>query len=116
MRLSEIEGDRALDVLADILEPASEIFGDGSVTEAFRNGDWIHGAKNAIKNHKRAVIEILAVIDGEDPNTYKVNVLTLPTKLVELLNEPMVVQLFSSPSPTESPVGNTSENTTDAKE
>jgi hypothetical protein len=97
VKLSEIKGERALDVLADLIEPASEIMTDKMITTCAKNGEKMKAIKFAIKNHKRAVIEILAALDGvEDVDSYKVGVLTLPAKLLEILNDSEVMSLFTS--------------------
>lgn len=96
MKLSEIKGEQALDVLADILEPAARIISDDEIEKAYRSGQKLKAVKIAIKNHKRDVIAILAIMDGEDPETYEPNVLSVPIKLLEILNDPDVMGLFLS--------------------
>lgn len=94
MKLSEIKGDRALDVLADIMEPLARILTDEEITK--NNGEpKLLLAKKILKGHKKEVIEILAILDGEKPETYEVNLLTLPVKLVEILNDPEIGNLFT---------------------
>lgn len=96
MKLSEIKGEKALDVLADLIEPASEIMTDKMVVATAKSGQKMRAIKLAIKNHKKAVIEILAALDGaEDVDSYEVNVLTLPVKFVEIFNDPDVMSLFT---------------------
>jgi len=87
--------EECLDLFADLIEPCAEILGDPEVRAAFETNK-LKAVKAAIKNHKKAVIEILALVDGADPATYKVGVLTLPLKVLELLNKPEVVDLFQS--------------------
>ena len=112
MKLSEIQGDRALDVFADILEPGAAILSDEEVRDLFRAGKRLPAVRAAIKNHKEEVKAILAAMDGVEVKDLKINVITLPIKLLEIFNDPEVLPLFSSPSQTESPSGNTSETTT----
>ncbi len=98
-KLSEIKGEAALDVLADILEPASEIMTDKEVVSLARSGKRIKAVSMTIKRHKRAVTEILAIMDGENPETYEPRLATLPIKLLELFNDPDIIQVFSLQSP-----------------
>ena len=94
-KLSEYKGDDALDLLADILEPASEIIGDPEIKKIWASkAPMIKIVKEALKNHKRAVIEILARLDGEEPDTYEVGVLTLPVKLLQLLQDKELLAVF----------------------
>lgn len=96
MKLSDIRGDRALDVLADIMEPLARILTDDEITKTVNSGEPnLLLAKKILKGHKREVVEILAVLDGENPETYEVNLLTLPVKLVEILNDPEIGNLFT---------------------
>jgi hypothetical protein len=95
MKLSEIKGDRALDVLADIMEPLARILTDEEITKTANGEPKLLFAKKILKGHKKEVIEILAILDGEKPETYEVNLLTLPVKLVEILNDPEIGNLFT---------------------
>lgn len=96
MKLSEIKGEESLDVLADLLEPIAMICADEEVQEIYNNKPKILLVKHLIKNHKEEVIEILAVLDREDPKEYvkKMNVLSLPMKLLELLNDEDLITVF----------------------
>lgn len=94
-KLRDFKGEEALDVLADILEPSAEIMTDKEVAFLARAGNRLGAVKLAIKNHKKAVIKILAILEGEDPLTYEPLLLTIPLKLLELFNDPDVVQVFT---------------------
>jgi len=99
MKLSEYKGEQALDMLADLIEPAAAIMADKEIATLVKSGaPQIKIIKPAIKNHKPEVIEILAILDGEDPAEYaeKVNLFTLPFKLLEILNDPDLMGLFTS--------------------
>lgn len=99
MKLSEYKGEKALDILADIIEPAATIMADKEVANFAKSGKpVIKLIKPLIKNHKREVIEIMAILEGEDPEEYaeKVNLFTLPAKLLELLNDQDLKSLFTS--------------------
>ena len=67
----------------------------------------------AIRNHKKAVIQIMAAMDGVPVEEYKCNVFTLPVKILELLNDPALVQLFTYQGQTgdANSSGSVSENT-----
>lgn len=97
MKLSDIKGERALDVLADMIEPVAEIMGDRDIAAILQSGKApIKAIKLALKNHKRAVLDMMAAIDGEDPETYQPSIFVLPKRLLDLLNDPEVQRLFSS--------------------
>lgn len=94
MKLSEYQGEAALDLLADMIEPAGEIMSDKEIGEVFKENRF-KAIGLAIKNHKKAVMQILAVLDGVPVEEYKCNVFSLPVKILELLNDPELVQLFT---------------------
>ena len=96
MKLSDYKNEQALDLLADIIEPASSIFSDGAVKKAFETGNKIKAIQVAIKSHKSEIIEILATFDGIPVEKYECNVLTLPVKVLEILNDPILTSFFSS--------------------
>lgn len=92
MKASDIKGEKALDMLADMIEPATEILTDPEIKAAFEQKDTklFSIIKMMIKGHKRAVIEILAAFDGEEPTeeyVNKIGLLTLPKKFMELLQD-----------------------------
>ena len=57
--------------------------------------------KVAIKNHKSAIKEIIARLDGKKPEEYHFTALSLPVKLLTLLNDPELQQLFTLSGRTE---------------
>lgn len=115
MRLSDYKGEDALDLLAEIIEPASEIMADKEVARLIKTeGTPIFKiVKPMIKNHKAAIIQILATLEGEDVEEYrnKVTVLTLPKKLLEMLNDTSLKELFQSQGQTLTSSGSATENT-----
>lgn len=99
MRLSEIKGERALDVLADIIEPISEIMADKEVVKTMGGSKKVKAISLAIKKHKKAVIEVLAALDGKSVDEYECNILSLPKQILDIVNDPAVIELFTSQTP-----------------
>ena len=95
MKLSDYKDEAALDLLAELIEPAAEIMGDQDVIEAAKSENMARVASVAIKRHKRAVLCVLAALDGVPVEQYHCNIFSLPAKLVELFNDPDITQLFS---------------------
>ena len=95
--MAERTNEEALDLFADLLEPCAEILADREFTESLTSGEKrVKAVRTAIRNHKSQIIEILAILDGEDPATYKVpNPLTLFKKLMDFLNRDEVKDLFT---------------------
>jgi hypothetical protein len=95
MKLSDIKGDEALDMLADLLEPIVEIATDKEITGNMGK-DNMKAVKVAIKNHKEAITAILAILNKENPKTYKPSLLELPAMLVDVFNDEELIRLFQS--------------------
>lgn len=95
-KLSEIQNEDALDVVVDLIDPVIEICQDTDLKAVMEKGDKMAAVKIAIKNHKKSVLLILAILDGEPVEKYKVNLLQLPGKLLELFNDPDMMDFFKS--------------------
>ena len=111
-RLSEIRGEDALDVLADLMEPLSEFATDETFISLIRTRQHIPAIHHAIKAHKKALIRALAIIEGENPDEYNPSVLKLPAMLLEIFNDPELITLFPSAESVTSS-GSATENTED---
>lgn len=118
-KLSEIEGEKAVDVLAAAMSPASAIFSDPEVKKQFQaEGHTLaENAAYVLKTHKKDVVKILAIIDGKSSKEYlsSVNVITLMHDAVELFTDPELVSLFSQQGQddTETHSGSATETTED---
>nr|DAT80067.1 MAG TPA: hypothetical protein [Caudoviricetes sp.] len=88
-KLSEYKDEEALDILADLIEPVSAIFADEEIREIVskNKGTKAKAISIAIKRHKKEVISILATLDGVSVEEYHCSVLSLPVKLLEILND-----------------------------
>lgn len=89
--------EMALDTFADILIPLSNIMSDTGIREVYRdkeNGGMIAAVRAAIKTHKKDVIEVLATLDGVPVDEYEVSVMSLPVKVLKILNDPEVQRAF----------------------
>lgn len=119
MRLSDYKGEEALDLIADLMEPVSKILEDKEFQKQVEGGDnagMLKAAKILLKHHKRECIEILARIDGIPFEQYNPTVFTLTKKVVELLGDKEVQELFTSQGQIEEAAnfGSATENIEDA--
>ena len=118
MKLSDIKGERTLDVIADCVEPIANIAADPDASRLFRKEVLPEGkdkrefAKERIvksipallKGHKKDVIAILSVLDGVSPKKYAESLTMgkLINDCVELLNDEEFMAFFiSAPKGTE---------------
>lgn len=131
MKLSEIKGERTLDVIADIIEPVANIAGDKEASKLFRRErapDGVDhrefainrlkkGVPALLKMHKKDVIAILAAIEGVTPAEYAaaMNLAKLAKDCVDLITDDEFANLFISAMPGEMNSGSASQ-TTEAQE
>ena len=94
-KLSEIKNEEALDVLVDILDPVTELFTDSKFEKKFKT-DIKEAIKYVVKAHKKAIIEILAGLEGIPIEEYNVNLIEIPMRLFELFNDEDLMNFFHS--------------------
>lgn len=103
MRLSDIKGERALDVIADLCDPIVSIATDGEVREllASLSGDTADAARKVIpallKGHRQDIVSILAVLDDVTPEEYLAgaSLAGLVEDLYELLTDEEILRFLS---------------------
>lgn len=88
-KLSDFKDEQALDLLADVFEPAVKIVVDEEFIKAVDKGNRLEAVKIAIKNHKSEVMEILAAMEGVPVEEFHCNIFTLPMRLGEVIGEIM---------------------------
>ena len=94
-KLSEIKGEEALDVLAEIIEPAAEIFSDENVKNAVKTEkNKAKAVKIILKDHKKAILALMAALEEKPVEEYKPTLLALPALIIGVLNDPELQSLF----------------------
>ena len=118
MKLNELKNEQAIEVLADMFDPIIEIASDSKVVSAARSDNKILMVKCILKDHARAVFELMALSEGVPAEEYECDILTLPVKLLELFNKPEFSVLFQSQGQKmgETSFGSATENTEDSEE
>lgn len=128
MKLSDIKGERSIDVIADILDPIYEIAADEKCAALFKRqplpegmttgqygAEWLkQAAQVLLKGHKKACIKILATIEGTSVKKYteNLNLMKLLTDVADLMSDEAFMGLFfSTTQSTETSSGSASENT-----
>ena len=112
MKLSDIKGERTLDVIAEIIEPISNIAQDKQAAALFKREKAPKGMdersfaieklKNAaislLKAHKNDIIAILAAIQGIGAEEYakSLNIAKLVHDFIEIANDSEFINLFIS--------------------
>lgn len=95
MKLTEIKNEAALDALAELINPITELSKDTALVAAMKEKKILEATKMMLKDHKPEVLQIFAILDGTPVEEYECNLLTLPSKLIEILSDDEVMRLFS---------------------
>ena len=97
MKISDFENEAALDLLADIIDPAATIMADKEVEKLYKDGKpAMVIAAYILKHHKKSAIEIIAALHQESPDKVKFNAVTLMWDVVDIINDPLMRDLFTS--------------------
>ena len=112
MKLSDIKGDRVLDVIADIIDPIANIVQDKDVAAMFKReavpegmdareffaGRMRKGLPVLLKGHKADIIAVMSAIEGVTPAQYAAS-LDLPklfTDAMDLVTDDALLDFLSS--------------------
>lgn len=112
MKLSDIKGDRVLDVIADIIDPIANMVQDKDIAAMFKREavpdgmearDFFakrmcKGLPVLLKSHKADIIAIMAAIEGVTPGQYAAS-LDFPklfTDVMELVTDDAFLNFLSS--------------------
>ena len=112
MKLSDLKGERAVEVIADLIAPIANIATDQDNLQLFKakpkNGETAQEASvrdfkekipNLLKTHKKDILDILVAVNGGTPE--KMTVTDIIKGALELANDGEFLNLFlSSVSPT----------------
>lgn len=112
MKLSDIKGERTLDVIADIIDPIANIAEDEEASNLFRKERLPEGmtkksfllqrARKAVpallKGHKGDIIAILSAIEGTTAEEYtaSLNLVKLTKDAIDLITDEAFMTLFIS--------------------
>ena len=97
-KLSDYKDEQALDLLAEVFEPAVTIMSDNEFLTAF-DKNRLQAVKIAIKNHKNEVMQILAAMEGVPVEEYHCSIFVLPIRLgeiiMQIMNNPDLMAFFT---------------------
>lgn len=126
MRLSDIKGDRTLEVIAEVIDPICNIAEDDAAMSMFRREKLPEGMEPKkfllararkslpvlLKKYKGDIIDILAAIEGVSPERYQgaLNLVKLFKDATDLLTDEAFAELFIS-AQGETSCGSAPENT-----
>lgn len=113
MRLSDIKGEETFEVIADLLDPIADMGKKEAIKKADRR-NRMGFVKVILKECRKEIIEILAILNKQDPEEYAKN-LTLDVlfrEVSDLMQDEVLMNLFGFQSQVELPKsGSATENT-----
>ena len=112
-RLSDYKGKEAMELWADLLEPAIKVFGDKEIATALRRKAMLPSAKMMVERYPDEVISMMLRIDDTPIDGLNI-ILRLVTILAEVGSNPTVKSFFPSlaeEEKEETPFGSAMEST-----
>ena len=107
MKLSDIKGERAIEVIADLIEPIANIASDKECADLFSvkpvNGEdknvtarkhLVKKVPLLLKTHKHDVIQVIATIDGK--SVEEMNLFSITAALIGIVQDEALIELFTS--------------------
>ena len=112
-KLSEYRGEDALDILAELMTPATNIIQDVDVQNYFNseNKKLADVATTIIRKYKKDILHILSTLnEGEE---YNPNVFELLSDVIDILSDEVLVSFFDMQAQKigAEPFGSATENT-----
>jgi hypothetical protein len=119
MKLSEIRKYDAVETLADILEPIANILGSPETKANYEKAtNRIQQVRALLKGHSKDWIQILARLDQVSEEEYDCDIFALPSRVFEVITNPMIQDFFKSQGLTMGGMsfGSATENTEETEE
>nr|DAO40692.1 MAG TPA: hypothetical protein [Caudoviricetes sp.] len=97
MKITDRKNEAALDLIVEILEPASKIFSDKELRKILAQREApIKVAKYVLKNYKKEVIEMLAALKGVSCDEYEANAFQMLAEMLEVVQDEELLSFFTS--------------------
>lgn len=98
MKLTDYQNEDALEVLANIIEPVTEILKDSKIAKVFsgKKFNTMEVIKVLLKEHKTSVCQIMAALNNVPYEEYTFNIISGTAQLMELLNDKELLDFFQS--------------------
>ena len=101
MKLLEVTGTEAIELLADLIDPITEIAADEEILACIQTGQRAKAIKFAMKNHSEDLLMLMAICEGVPIEDYHPSLVEIPSKILEIVNHPDIAKLFTSQAQTE---------------
>ena len=96
MRLSDSKNGEAIDVLADLIEPAARIMSDPKIPEIYNSGEpKLLLVRHILKEHKDDAINLIAILHQKPIEELNFTMISLVADMLDILNDPELEQVFT---------------------
>lgn len=97
-KLSDFKDEKAMSVVADLMEPIMDIVGNENNKNAAKSKDGIAMFKGFFKNSPRSMMDIFAVLSEIDPAEYHCDGVEVLQNIMQLASDEKMISLFTSQS------------------
>ncbi len=112
MRLSDFKDEKAIEVVAALMEPIGNIAANPENKKARENsGTNAHFIGALLRNNAKDVMSILAILDGKDPAEYHCTAASVFADTMNLFSDPELMALFGLQRQTAASSGSAPETT-----
>jgi len=91
MRITEVTGVEAIELMADLMVPLTKILGDKKIAE--RKDNTLEMVKYALKEHSSDCLDLMVVSFGEEAREY--NAIKMFNGMVQIFTDPYMQDLFT---------------------
>ena len=116
MKLLEVTGAEAFEMMADLFDPITDIASDVEILKCIQTNQKAKAIKFALKNHSKAMTEIMAISEGVPLSEYNKNLPEMMKDVLTVMNHPIVAELFFSQAQNEETSSGSATENTEAKE
>lgn len=110
MRLSDFKDEKAIEVVADLIDPISVIAQE--VKKVKKDGMSVAQlVAIALKNCKKEAIQMFAILNDIPVEEYHCTGATILSDMIQMFSDPQLMQLFGLQSKIQTSSGSVSENT-----
>lgn len=100
MKLRDFKGPDGIQVVGKLLIPITTILGNPENSQDIARGNILVQVGAFFRNNPKEVFEILAIMDGKEPENYQLTAQDALAKLLEWFDDPELLGLFGLQSET----------------
>lgn len=113
MKLTDFKGEKGIEVVGKLLIPLMNILGNPDNGTSVASGNLITQFSAFFRNNPKDVLEVLAIMDDKDPETYEITAQDALAKLLSWFDDPELLGLFGLQSQPETSSGSATMTTTE---